>query len=367
MTKAIFRIEMLPALHGDCIFIEYGKAPHPRRMLIDGGPIGAYDALEARINSMSAADRRVELAVMTHVDTDHVDGLLRLFANKPLPLDVQDVWFNGWRHLVESHGALGGNQGEYLSALLVRRFRSDQWNGAFKGEAVVVHDKKPLPEHTLEGGMKITLLSPTPTTLAKMREAWKDDLGSAMKPGDLDAAWQRFARKKIYQPDEGPVCSSPFDGLIEKQIKVDQAAANGSSIAFLAEFEGRSCLFLADAHHDVISESLKRLLKQRDESRLKVDAVKVPHHGSAGNISDELLSLIESPRFLFSTNGAIFKHPDKEAVERIIVRSAHKSPTLFFNYLSETTKCWQDKKLQDRLKYRAEYNPEDNAPFKIEL
>lgn len=368
MARTFFRIEMLPALHGDCLFIEYGDGSRPRRLLIDGGPIGAYDALEARVNAMPPGDRRIELVVMTHVDTDHAEGLVRLFANNPLPVNVQDVWFNGWKHLEKAHGLLGANQGEFLSALLARRLRPEQWNGAFKGEAVVVNDNDPLPEFVLEGGLKLTLLSPTPVTLDKMRKAWKAGIGPGMKPGDLDAAWKKLGTRKAYLPGKGLLGSTPeLDALLEKQFKVDQSEANGSAIAFLAELGDKSCLFLADAHHEVITASLKRLLKQRGQARLEVSAVKVAHHGSAGNVSDELLGLIESPRFLFSTNGAIFNHPDKEAVERIIARSICQPPTLYFNYLSATTKPWQDTTLQKKLNYRAELNPTVGAPFTIEL
>lgn len=100
---------------------------------------------------------------------------------------------------------------------------------------------------------------------------------------------------------------------------------------------------------------------------LKVSAVKVAHHDSAGNISDELLSLIDTPRFLISTNGAIFDHPDEEAVRRIIARSVYQPPTLYFNYLSDTIKQWQDSNLQKRLNYRAEFNMADNEPYSVEL
>jgi hypothetical protein len=317
---------------------------------------------------MPAGDRRIELVVMTHVDTDHVEGLVRLFANNPLPVKVQDVWFNGWRHMEKANGLLGANQGEFLSALLSRRLQPTQWNGAFQKEAVVVKDAEPLPEVQLEGGMKLTLLSPTPMSLNKMRDAWKADIGPGMKPGDLESAWKKLSTRKAYLPGQGLLGSTPeLDALLEKQFKIDQAVANGSAIAFLAELEDKSCLFLADAHHRVITSSLKRLLNQRGQTRLKVSAVKVAHHGSAGNISDELISLIESPRFLFSTNGAIFKHPDKEAVERIIARSVCQPPTLYFNYLSPTTEPWKDADLQRQLNYRAEFNSNGDKPFTIEL
>ncbi len=368
MAKTFFRIEMLPALHGDCLYIEYGTVSHPRRLLIDGGPIGAYAALEKRLNAMPAGDRRFELVVMTHVDTDHIEGLVRMFANKPLPVKVQEVWFNGWAHLEENHGLLGGKQGEFLSALLVRRLRQEQWNSSFGGKAVVVPDDGLLPTTLLEGGMKLTLLSPVPATLEKMRKAWKKDLGPGVIPGDLESAWLRLSKRKAYLPGQGLLgTTSELDALLERQIKVDQSVANGSSIAFLAEMGSKSCLFLADAHHDVITSSIQRLLKERNRTRLKVNAVKVAHHGSAGNISDELLNLIDSPRFLFSTNGAIFDHPDSEAVQRIIARSNHQPPTLYFNYVSETTLPWNNTELQKRLKYHAEFNPTEDVPFSIAL
>ncbi|WP_313953731.1 hypothetical protein [Accumulibacter sp.] len=367
-TDQFFRIEMLPALYGDCLFVEYGDSARSRRLLIDGGPIATYRYLEARLDALPAGDRRFELVVMSHVDTDHVEGLVRLFANTPVPIRVIDLWFNGWNHLASGGRVLGGKQGEFLSALIVRRFEQEQWNGAFAGQAVVVPDDGPLPERMLAGGLKLTLLSPTPATLDKMREAWAKDLGPSVTPGDLDAAWQRLARRKAYLPGQGLLGTTPeVDALLARQLKVDRAAANGSSIAFLAEFADKSCLFLADAYHQVITDSIRRLLKQRGQQVLKVDAVKVAHHGSAGNISDELLALIDSPRFLVSTNGSRFRHPDAEAMQRIIARSRHQPPTLCFNYDSKTTRRWTSAALQAELSYRAECNPCPNAPYVIAL
>ncbi|MCP5230177.1 hypothetical protein [Accumulibacter sp.] len=365
---AFLRIEMLPALHGDCLFVEYGDSTRTRRMLIDGGPIATYRHLEARLDALPAGDRRFELLVMSHVDTDHVEGIVRLLANQPLPIRVIDLWFNGWNHLTSGGRVLGGKQGEFLSALIVRRFEREQWNGAFSGQAVVVPDAGPLPEHTLAGGLKLTLLSPTPATLEQMRQAWEKDLGPDVTPGDLDAAWLRLAQRKAYLPGQGLLGTTPeLDQLLARQLKIDRAAANGSSIAFLAEFAGKSCLFLADAYHEVITASLQRLLQQRGQQVLEVDAVKVAHHGSAGNVSDELLALIDSPRFLVSTNGSRFRHPDAEAMQRIIARSRHQPPTLCFNYQSKTTRPWASAARQAELAYRAEYNPVANAPYRIEL
>lgn len=369
MTDKFMRVEMLPALHGDCLLVEYGDAGRTRRLLVDGGPIGAYGELEARLSALPAGDRRFELIVLSHVDTDHIDGLVRLFANpRPWPFVVKDVWFNGWRHLDEAHGLLGGKQGEYFSALLARRLDDGCWNGAFDGKAVVVHDNEALPERSLAGDMTLTLLSPTIPKLAKMRDAWRKDIGDVIEPGDLDAAWELLARQKRYLPGQGLLGSTPeLDKLLEKQSRPDNAAANGSSIAFLAEFAGKSCLFLADAHPDAVCASLRRLLQARGLSRLVVDAVKVSHHGSKGNTTDELMSLIESPRFLFSTNGAQFGHPDREAVQRVIARSTRTEPTLYFNYVTERNREWKSCDLQMQLKFGVLYGKSETEPLVVDL
>lgn len=369
MSDTFMRVEMLPALHGDCLLVEWGDARRARRMLIDGGPIGAYGALAQRLDALPAGDRRFELMVLSHVDTDHIDGLVRLLANpRPWPFTVKDVWFNGWRHLEAAHGLLGGKQGEYFSALLARRLDDGAWNGAFDGEAVVVLEDQPLPERKLPGGMTLTLLSPTPAKLVKMREAWRKDVAGVIEPGDLDAAWEVLATQKRYLPGEGLLGSTPqLDRLLEKQSRPDKAAANGASIAFLAECGGKRVLFLADAHPDAVCASLKRLLQARGLERLVVDAVKVSHHGSKGNTTDELMALIESPRFLFSSNGAQFGHPDQEAVRRVIGRSTHTEPTLYFNYTSDHNREWADPALQRELSYSTVYGAGEGVPLVVAL
>lgn len=376
MAGEFMRIEMLKVLNGDSLLVEYGDLRRTRRLLIDGGPVGAYPALRARIDALRKGDQRFELMVLSHVDTDHIEGLIKLFANpKPWPFVVMDVWFNGWRHLEQAHGLLGGRQGEFFSALLVQRLSANTWNGAFGGQAVVVPDNQPLPERTLAGGLKLTLLSPTPDKLDKMREAWRKDIGEAIDPGDLEQAWAVLGRQKAYLPGQGLLGTTPaLDALLARQSRPDDAAANGSSIAFLAEYPGsgapgagKSSLFLADAHMDTICTSLKRLLQARGLTRLRVDAVKIAHHGGKGNTNDELMSLLESPRFLFSTSGAIFGHPDEEAVGRVIGRSHYPQPTLYFNYLSDHNRMWRTPERQRELGYKAVFADGGDNPMVISL
>lgn len=366
MSKFL-QIEMLLAAHGDALWIEYGSATRTRRILIDGGPIGTYEALQAKIDSLEPGANGFETIVLTHVDTDHVDGLVRLFAHKKSEwkFTTKDVWFNGWKHL--SNVTLGGNQGEFFSALIVNRLGEDRWNKAFGGDTIVVPEAGNLPRVKLADNFTITLLSPTPAKLEKMKKAWEKDV-KTFEAGDLDAAWEALAKQKKYLPDKTLLGSTPeIDAELEKQAKPDNAAANGSSIAFLADFGGMSALFLGDAHADAVASSIERLLIHRGEARLRVDAVKVAHHGSKANVSDELLALIESPNWLISTSGAQFEHPDEEAIKRIIARSSHPEPTLHFNYRTQFNEMWDDDTLRAKLHYATNYNDSETEPLVLRL
>src|SRR5207247_2593821 len=90
--------------------------------------------------------------------------------------------------------------------------------------------------------------------------------------------------------------------------QLDQAAANGSSIAFVAEYRGKRCAFLADAHSVDIERSFARFAKQCGDTRPLFDAVKVAHHGSRGNITSSLLQRIRCHVFMVSTDGTRFAH-----------------------------------------------------------
>jgi hypothetical protein len=347
---SVFRIEMLPALHGDALWIEYGETDDLHRVLIDGGPVTTYKSLAERLARVPGNERFFELIVLTHVDGDHVEGLVRLFADKPLPFSVDKVIFNGWRQMERSHGLLGALQGEFLSALLVNRAAS-----AWDPDAApwVVLKDGALPSLELPGGMKLTLLSPDAPRLQAMAKAWKKAVDKAgLQPGDLEAAWTKLAQRKKFLPKKGLLGAAPdLDRLLQDQFKIDAAKANGSSIAFLAEYAGKSALLLGDAFPDVVAASIKRLLKARGQRKLKVDAVKVAHHGSKNNTNDELLALIDCPSYLISTNGAQFRHPDKACIARIL--KVGKPARLVFNYRSEFTRPWLDRASQQKYGYVA--------------
>ena len=124
----VFRIEMLPARQGDALWIEYGSDAGLRRVLIDAGTPGAWEAVRARIARLPPAERRLELLVVSHIDNDHIGGVLPMLEDAELGLELGDVWFNAYRHLPQTLEPMGPVEGERLTKLLVDG--GHHWNEA---------------------------------------------------------------------------------------------------------------------------------------------------------------------------------------------------------------------------------------------
>jgi beta-lactamase superfamily II metal-dependent hydrolase len=321
-------VELLPAAHGDAIWIEYGDGSDRHRILIDGGPAHTYQAgLRARIRGLPEDDRHFDLFVISHIDADHIDGaIIFLQEAQLLKATFGQIWFNAWRQLEKTGpDTFAPLQGEFLGALIKTTPDFEQrWNKEFAGKAVVVPESGKLPVVPLPGGARLTLLSPRQRDLKRLRARWNSAIRD-FSPGDEEQAKRRLNERRAYRPPQAPaVFAVPSYGD-------DHAVANGSSIAFLLDIGDVRLLLGADAHAATLTESLRQLAKDAGVSRIRVDAVKLPHHGSMGNVTSDLLSTIESECWLVSTNGAIFDHPDWETAA-LIEQTQPQLPEMLCNY-----------------------------------
>jgi hypothetical protein len=103
--------------------------------------------------------------------------------------------------------------------------------------------------------------------------------------------------------------------------------------------------------------------------KLRIDALKVPHHGSANNLNIDLLKLLDCPRYLVSTDGSGHHHTDREAIARVIKygKNGENGSTLFFNYHREYNAVWSRKDLQARYGYSAVYPEPNEEGLKVDL
>lgn len=364
----MWSIELLPAEYGDCIWIEWGSRKAPRRLLIDGGTHSTYEVLRNRIETLPLEQRVFELLVITHIDTDHIDGALRLLQNSQLGVHYKDIWFNAWEHLPGGQAdVLGVVQGEYVSARIKKDALS--WNQAFCGDAVMVSEAGDLPRIALPQGLVLTLLSPSLENLAKLRPTWHKVVSKAgLLPGATAEVLEHLERDHRYAADVLGAEVPDVDALAQERFQKDGSKANGSSIAFLAELNGRRCLLAGDAHADNLEDSIRRYLQEECQQTLRLDAFKLPHHGSKANLSPVLLDLIQCDRYLISTNGRRFDHPDNEAIARILKKSREegREVELMFNYSSamyaladEDRPWWENPDLKDSYLYDTSYQNDD--------
>jgi len=363
----MFRLEMLPAGHGDCLLLEYGNASAHHQVLIDAGPYYSYRSLARRLDTLVRSEPALELFVVTHVDADHIDGAIKVLGALRPGDQLRDVWFNGWCHLKpgrrsnsDPKDTLGPPHGEMLSALILER--GLPWNHAFNEGAASLEGDGALPTQSLAGDLSLTLLSPGPAELEALDVEWNREVRAiGMEPGSTEDALKLLRSKARYRPPKDLMGADRPDVEVDatKAFIEDSSKTNLSGIAFLAEYDGKSCLCAADAHPSVLARSLRRLCITRGLSRLKIDAVKLSHHGSSGNTSQELLRLIDCKHFLVSTNGkGGFHHPDREAIARVI-KTGGDGVQLWFNYRSPESCIWDDPWLKRRYYQYGTHYPDE--------
>lgn len=343
-------VTALPASYGDCIWIEYGDPLAPHVILIDAGP-SVPGGLKKRLEDLGERGGVLDLVVVTHIDADHIGGMLKLIEMDFYGVPVRDFWFNGFRHLPDE--GFGPKQGERLTGLIVGKQYA--WNVATKNSALQVDDRYP-PKFDLPGEATITLLSPGMDQLRTLQREWTKVCDEAGLHDHLPAATEFFGRndKEVFggQPPD-------VDKLSSELFAEDRAAANGSSIAFVLEHAGKKVLLGADA----FPSRLLKSLRMTGAAPFDFDLVKLPHHGSENNVSVELIEALRSPRYLFSSDGAKFSHPSRQAVARVIKHG--RRPELIFNYWGSFTSEWQNALLQARYGYKATYG--DETGYTVEL
>ena len=319
------RVRLLRANHGDCILVSHVSADGTFNLLIDGGnpatfkhgPRLRYDGeLCLVLDEIKAKNQVIDLAILTHIDDDHIGGLIRAFEASGYLQDlVKTIWFNSSKYVTDyfDHVEIPEND--------VRLSDESPETSAQQGKALedLLEDIGCERRSIVKAGQVIsqgpftfTILSPNENNLRKLLRVWPYDGETSETSGK--------------ETDH----SLSFDEiLVDDEFKEDASFTNGSSIAFIVEADEKFMLFLGDAHDKTVVESLTSLDFSR-EKKLSVDLVKISHHGSQHNTSTEFLEMIEAKKFLISTDGSRHGLPDKRTIARIL--SSSEEGTVCFNY-----------------------------------
>jgi beta-lactamase superfamily II metal-dependent hydrolase len=317
-------VRILKANHGDCILVSHEGPLSTFNILIDGGPSMAFKhglrqrhkgALCKVLDDLKEKGQHVDLVILTHIDDDHINGLIKAFEDTEyLPQLVKAIWFNSSRLITHHFKVTEISENNILLADDSPLTSVQQGKDLEKLLDEIQCVRAPLimaGQVYNVGPFTLKVLSPERSQLERLLHKWPTEVESgATSSHDND---YDLSLSEIWAEDK---------------FISDPSIYNGSSIAFLLESDGRKMLFLGDAHDQIVAGNI-RALGYSDTNKLKLDLVKISHHGSQYNTNSETLSLLDSPCYAISTDGSKHGLPNKRTIARIIKATNGK---IFFNY-----------------------------------
>ena len=317
----IYTLEALNAKHGDSLLLHWGTPGSPRLIVIDGGPAGVYRrSLRPRLAELKESRSPggpldVGLLMVSHIDDDHVHGVLDLTRelveaaddDRQPPWSIAGLWHNSFDDVLgnadaeltaslAAEVAAAGVDGDGLTlplghdaAAVVasvpqgRALRDDarrlglEVNAPFTGLVLAPPDGDGAKVVRFADGLAFTIVGPSRARL----EALHDE-------------WEKMLRKlKAKSAEEASAIAAEF---------LDESVFNLSSIVVLAEAADRTMLLTGDARGDFVLEGLEAagLL---EAGEIHVDLFKVPHHGSDRNVDLDLFRRVTADHYVISADG----------------------------------------------------------------
>ncbi|TWV14117.1 MBL fold metallo-hydrolase [Bacteroidaceae bacterium HV4-6-C5C] len=325
MTDCI--ITFYPAGCADAAKIRYkGTDGNMHTIFIDSGFKSTYDSfLSQEISNLEKLGEQIDLWVITHIHDDHIKGM-ETYVKHILTERKKDMvgtwWYNIPRLPTETFPAIKRatsissaksiGSADLLSEYLIKNSRP---------VTAITTGMEPADF----AGLTFTQLSPSPEDLASLKDKYMS----------ADTLFERQECQKISEAKSAKQRdhSTRLKDFDLNRGEEDDSVENRSSIAFVTTFREQNVLWLADAHASTIVTSLREK-GYSEENPLICNLVKVSHHGSIGNNTNELFSLIRCDTYLFSVNGNN-KHslPDKASMARILrnpIRPADMHYTFYF-------------------------------------
>ncbi|MED4010016.1 hypothetical protein P4606_05030 [Priestia aryabhattai] len=321
------QIKSLPAHDGDCFIISFGRNGDVKNIIVDGGrrkPV--LKRLKEEIEIIRKKKQNVDLLVVTHIDEDHIQGILKLFEDNQIDKSIfKNVWFNSKENLTDF---FDGEEKEDNRLII-----EDKTDGNISYKQGIsfgklLHDLGFSNKELILAGSEfkigdavIKVLSPDEQSLKKLHTEWEKLFPSDATKGENVASTD----DKDYEKS--------IEDLLKNTFKEDKDVVNGSSIAFSIEYEGKKLLMLADSFPSIVLKNLKKVYSEAHEREF--DLIKISHHGSKFNTSDDFLNSIKCKRYIVSTNGKTHGFPKKETLAKVIFQNykCNSSKTsLYFNY-----------------------------------
>ncbi|WP_228028602.1 ComEC/Rec2 family competence protein, partial [Vibrio parahaemolyticus] len=313
MGKIVF--EFIDAGVGDCILISEDESD--KKILVDAGPskgegrLSVYSTLQTLLNEHN----KIDLAILTHNDDDHIGGFKTLIEDKVI--DVDKFLFND---VISCSTGLVDNRKVSFNQDL--QLKSTIEELGIKQQSVIVTEES---ENSLTlGNIRLEFISPDINKI-KSLVAW-----ATKKNGGEELTYDTL---KISASSDNKTLEERKSELLENDVfETDKSPTNGSSIAFILEYGDYRFLFLGDSHMDIIEE----YLCSREEMP-KFEFVKLSHHSSEKNNSQMFFNNLSSEKYIICSDGYNnHGHPSLTTVARLSLASPDS--TIYFTSDSEEIK-----------------------------
>jgi|SRR5262245_268080 len=411
----IFSLDVRRARKGDCLLLHYGTKNKPGLVMIDGGPSGVYGPhLKPRLQQIRAArglggnePLDVDLLMVSHVDDDHIQGILDLTKellearreHRPQFVQVASLWHNSFDAIID-------HKPDELTASLKSQFGP----AAVSGGGEFSDDEKSEVEDHYAGSdpdaspeEEAELVSSTLKVLASIEQGFQlrvdaEALDFARNPefdGKLIIAGSGKHAIDIGQGLTFTV-AGPMKRELEnlrqkhnawlKQLKkagktppqalaayVDESVPNLSSLVLMAKVADKTMLLTGDARGDRILQGLELVGLMKKGGKIKVDLLKVPHHGSANNVDHDFFERIVAKHYVLSGDGE-HGNPERETLEMLFKARGNEDYTIHLTYpineidvgrkddwKKEQTKEKNKKKKNPKQKVRPDWSPAKNG------
>ena len=344
-----FTLDVRRARKGDCLILHYGKKTDPGLALIDGGPSKVYTPhLKPRLAEIRkarglAADAPlpVDFLMVSHIDDDHINGVLELTkelleakaAQRPLPLKIKGVWHNTFDDII-------GNSAKELTAAVTAQFGAASLSGEADVEGLDPDAAKVLASvgqgFRLRDDTRGLKLRINPEFGGKLvlaqKKGKKIDMGKGLKftivgPMNDEVVALQEAHDEFLQKKEDKGTEAALAAFTDKSV------ANLSSLVVLAEVGKKRILLTGDARGDKVLEGLELvgLLKPDGKSKIHVDILKGPHHGSNRNVEPIFFRRITADHYVFSGDGE-HGNPERETLEMLLAERGDENYTVHLTY-----------------------------------
>ncbi|MCE5221387.1 MAG: MBL fold metallo-hydrolase [Clostridium sp.] len=369
-------IKCFPASYGESFLLTISQDKEEYNILIDCGLVDTYkNFIKKELESI----KKIDLIVLTHIDDDHIGGAVELFKDKEImqKIDIGNIWFNDlykitegkYKHDIvlesnekeESNKSIFDEEVSYESAKILANYilkskHRDVWN---KDEVVVQCEKQLYKEvYPINDSIKFVLLSPKSQRINKLFEEWCDELEIESDGLVIDnKTMNKFYNYYINSEDSSEVFDEDCcigEIQIEELAKLEfnkSNPANNASIAFFIEVGGKKMLFLGDSNSSDIKKSLGKYVEDNELKKIDFDLVKLSHHGSKYNISSKFFDLFSSKKYVISTNGDRYNHPNLECLCKVIVKQTSMKEILFNYRNCEILRELDKIQLKEKYKY----------------